>query len=300
MGGTGNPQPDPVYVANIGKLFITPNFPGYTAQGLYTPEQWWPFTRLSLHPPYFTTSVGDGLKNLNAAIMAQYAAGTNTAVFGYSQSGGIATLEMRYLEGLPAGQKPDPSQLSFVLAGNPNRPDGGFYERFSSPLSPLLQALGFEVAGTTPTNVYPTTDYAIQYDGIADFPQYPIDIFADANAVAGMLFLHPTYSDLTPAQVALAVAQPVSPADTQTTYILIPTQNLPLLDPLRAIPFVGNPLADLAQPDLRVLVDLGYDRAAYQDVPTMAGLFPNVDVATVAAELQQGAGQGVHDAIADL
>jgi PPE-repeat protein len=300
MGGTGNPQPDPVYVANIGKLFITPNFPGYTAQGVYTPEQWWPFTSFSLRPPYFTTSVGDGLKNLNAAIMAQYAAGTNTAVFGYSQSAGIATLEMRYLEGLPAGQKPDPSQLSFLLAGNPNRPDGGFYERFNSPLSPLLQALGFQVAGTTPTNVYPTTDYAIQYDGIADFPQYPIDIFADANAVAGMVFLHPFYGDLTPAQLALGVAQPVSPADTQTTYILIPTQNLPLLDPLRAIPFVGNPLADLVQPDLRVLVDLGYDRAAYQDVPTMAGLFPHVDVATVAAELQQGAGQGVHDAIADL
>ena len=43
-----------------------------------------------------------------------------------------------------------------------------------------------------------------------------------------------------------------------TNYYMIPTQNLPLLDPLRAIPVVGTPLADLLQPDLRVLVNLGY------------------------------------------
>ena len=303
MGGTGDPQPSPAYVASIANLFIAPKYPGYTAQGLYTPEQYWPFTSFSLHPPYFTTSVGDGLKNLNAAIMAQYAAGNNTVVFGYSQSAGISTLEMRYLETLPAGQKPDPSQLSFTLIGNPNRPDGGFYERFNNAFSPFLQALGFQTAGATPTNAYPTTDYAIQYDGIADFPQYPINILADANAFSGMVFLHPTYSDLTPAQVASGVLQPVSPADSQTTYVLIPTQNLPLLDPLRGIPYLGNPLADLVQPDLRVLVDLGYDRTAYQDIPTHAGLFPHVNLATLwetAAELQQGAVQGVNNAIADL
>lgn len=232
--------------------------------------------------------------------MAQYAAGENTVVFGYSQSAGIATLEMRYLQTLPVGQKPDLSQLSFVLAANPDRPDGGIYVRFNNPLSPLLQALGFEVAGPTPTNAYPTTDYAIEYDGIADFPQYPLDVLADANAISGIFFLHPTYSDLTPTQIASGLVEPVSSADTQTTYILIPTQNLPLLDPLRAIPVVGNPLADLIQPDLRVLVDLGYDRTAFQDVPTPIGLFPHVDLATVAAELQQGIAQGVNDAVAEL
>ncbi len=301
MGGTGNPQPDPTYVTNVDNLFIAPKFAGFTPQGLYTPEAYWPFTSFSLHPPYFTTSVGDGLKALNSAIMAQYAAGTNTVVFGYSQSAGISTLEMRYLEMLPAGQKPDTSQLSFVLNGNPNRPDGGFYERFDNAFSPFMQALGFRTAGATPTNVYPTTDYALQYDGIADFPQYPINLLADANAFAGMVFVHPTYSELTPAQVALGTVQPVSPADALTTYILIPTQNLPLLDPLRAIPVVGNPLADLLQPDLRVLVDLGYDRTGYQDVPTHAGLFgSHVNWGSVATELQQGAVQGLNDAIADL
>ncbi|EFG79877.1 hypothetical protein HMPREF0591_0217, partial [Mycobacterium parascrofulaceum ATCC BAA-614] len=43
-----------------------------------------------------------------------------------------------------------------------------------------------------------------------------------------------------------------------TTYYLIPTANLPLLDPLRMIPVLGNPLADLLQPFLRPFIDFGY------------------------------------------
>jgi hypothetical protein len=45
--------------------------------------------------------------------------------------------------------------------------------------------------------------------------------------------------------------------------------DLPLLDPLRGIPVIGNPLADLVQPDLRVIVDLGYGDG-YANVPTPA------------------------------
>ncbi len=81
----------------------------------------------------------------------------------------------------------------------------------------------------------------------------------------------------------------MSSPDVLTTYILLPSQDLPLLVPLRAIPLLGNPLADLIQPDLRVLVELGYDRTAHQDVPSPFGLFPDVDWAEVAADLQQGA-----------
>jgi PPE-repeat protein len=295
MGGTGlSPLPKPSF-APVAERFITPTHPSYIAQFLVTPEKFFPFTG----PTSLTldASVAQGVTNLNTAIMAQHAAGNHTIVFGGSQSAVIATLEMRYLETLPVGVRPGPDQLSFVLIANPDRPDGGLLARmpgFSIP------GLGFTFYGATPSNAYPTIDYAVQYDGAADFPQYPIDIFADANAIAGFFFVHPAYNALTSAQIASGVVEPVSPADTQTTYILIPSQNLPLLDPLRAIPLVGNPLADLVQPDLRVLVDLGYDRAAYQDLPTPFGLFPNIDPATVAAQLQQGAVQGVHDALADV
>jgi PE-PPE domain/PE family len=292
---TGAPGPSiSGYLRAVEQLYLSPTFAAYTPEFLVTPEELYPFT--GLHSLTFDVSVARGVSDLNAAIMAQSAAGHRTVVFGYSQSAVIATLEERYLMTLPATQRPSMDQLAFVLTGNPDRPDGGFLERFDGS---FIQDLGFTFFGATPVNAYPTTDIAIQYDLAADFPQYPLDILADANALAGFIYLHPDYSYLTPGQVASGVVQPVSPADTETTYILIPTQNLPLLDPLRAIPFVGNPLADLVQPDLRVLVELGYDRTAYQDVPTPYGLFPNVDPATVAAELQQGAVQGVNNALAD-
>ncbi|EUA34694.1 PE-PPE domain protein [Mycobacterium xenopi 3993] len=54
---------------------------------------------------------------------------------------------------------------------------------------------------------------------------------------------------------------------------MIPTQNLPLLEPLRQVPVVGNPLADLLQPDLRVIVELGYDRAATRMFPLRPDCF---------------------------
>ncbi len=295
MGGTGlNPLPATIDIATA-ENFITPTHPTYTALFVVTPEKLFPLTGLGSLT--FDASVAQGVTNLNTAIMAQQAAGHHTIVFGVSQSATVATLEMRHLETLPPGQRPGPDELSFVLIGNPDRPDGGILARLPGASIP---SLGFTNYGATPSNAYPTIDYAIQYDGVADFPQYPIDIFADANAIAGFVFLHPAYDALTPTQIASGVVEPVSPGDTETTYILIPTQNLPLLDPVRAIPLVGNPLADLVQPDLRVLVELGYDRTAYQDVPTPFGLFPNIDPATVAAELQQGAVQGVNDALADF
>ncbi|OBG25257.1 PE-PPE domain-containing protein [Mycobacterium sp. 852002-51057_SCH5723018] len=295
MGGTGfSPLPRPDFVGTA-EQFITPTHPSYLPQFLVTPEKLFPFTGPTSLT--FDTSVADGMKNLNSAITAQLAAGNHTIVFGVSQSAVVATLEMRYLQSLPADVRPGPDELSFVLIGNPDRPDGGFFARFPGLSIPWL---GFTSYGATPTNAYPTIDYAVQYDGVADFPQFPIDLLADANALAGFFFVHPSYDLLTPTQIASGVVQPVSPSDTLTSYRLIPSQNLPLLQPLRAIPLVGNPLADLAQPDLRVLVELGYDRAAYQDLPTPFGLFPHVDPAVLAAELQQGAVQGIDAALADV
>lgn len=65
------------------------------------------------------------------------------------------------------------------------------------------------------------------------------------------------------------------------------------------IPYLGNPLADLIQPDLRVLVDPGYGDG-YANVPTTAGLFPLVNPITVAADLAKGSVQGVQAALVDV
>jgi hypothetical protein len=87
---------------------------------------------------------------------------------------------------------------------------------------------------------------------------------------------------------------------------MIPTNNLPLLEPLRWIPF-GNPLADLLQPDLTVLVNLGYGSTTQgwspgpPNVPTPFGLFPtNINPVDVGTALAQGIPVGVTNAISDL
>jgi len=296
MGGTDSPLPVPpkVPLLEYAAKLITPFHPGYTAQFLETPSKFFPFT--GLNSLTFDTSVAQGVKNLHTAIMAQIAAGNQTVVFGASQSATVATLEMQFLQTLPVGLRPGPDELSFVLAGNPGRPDGGIFARlpgFSVP------GLGFSFFGATPANLFPTVDYSTQYDGVSDFPRYPLNVFATANALAGIVFIHGGLGPAMPVPIASGVVQPASPGSL-TTYILLPTHDLPLLDPLRAIPFVGHPLADLIQPDLRVLVELGYDRTTFQDVPTPFGLFGNIDPAVVAAQLQQGAVQGVNDALADL
>ncbi len=295
MGGTGlNPLPRPGDVA-AAERFLSATYPAYTPQFLVTPEKLFPVTGLGSLT--FDASVAQGVKNLDAAIMAQHALGVHTVVSGTSQSAMIATLEMRQLETLPAALRPGTDELSFVLTGNPQRPDGGLIARLGGISIPFL---GLTASGATPVNAYPTIDYALQYDGLADVPQYPLNLLADANALAGFFFVHSAYNAVTATQIASGVVQPVSPADTLTTYVLIPTQNLPLLEPLRAIPLVGNPLADLLQPDLRVLVELGYDRGAYQDVSAPFGLAPHIDPAAVAADLRQGAMLGVDNAQADV
>lgn len=293
MGGTG-PSPLPWSgFQTLANSFITPTHPAYDAQFVVTPSKLFPLTGPTSLT--FDASIAEGMQRLNTAIMNLHNAGKDTVVFGLSQSSTVATLEMRYLQSLPAALRPAADELSFVLVANPNRPDGGLLSRFPGLSIPFM---GFTFNGATPANVYPTIDYAIQYDGAADFPQYPLNLLATANALAGFAYIHPSYS-LSAAQFASGIVQPVSP-DSLTTYILIPTNDLPLLNPLRAVPFVGNPLADLIQPDLRLLVELGYDRAAYQDVPTPAGLFPQIDPVLLAAQLQQGAIQGVNDALDGL
>jgi hypothetical protein len=117
--------------------------------------------------------------------------------------------------------------------------------------------LGFSTLGPAPTNDFPTKDYTLEYDGWADFPQYPIDIFSDLNALVGMATVHTGYASLTATQINSAIVLPTQ-GPTTTTYYMIPTQNLPLLDPVRFIPYIGNPIADLVQPLLTPLVNWGY------------------------------------------
>ncbi|WP_407684910.1 PE family protein [Mycobacterium sp. HUMS_1102779] len=301
MGGTGNSAPAPGYIGSVNTSYIQTLFPGAIPQGLFTPEQFWPFT-FGLGDLKIGQSVAAGVPLLDSAIRAQLGAGNDVVVFGYSQSAAVATDEIRALAALPAALRPDPSRLSFVLTADPNNPDGGLLERFPGFYLPFLD-MSFNGA-TPPNSPFPTSIYTSQYDGIADAPQYPFNFLTDLNAFMGDLYAH-DYAGFTPTQIATAQPLPVSPGYTgDTHYYMVLTQHLPLLAPIRGIPFVGPPIADLVQPDLRVLVDLGYGNYGpggdYANVPTPARLFQVIDPFTVGADLAIGAVQGPQAALVDV
>jgi hypothetical protein len=199
---------------------------------------------------------------------------------------------------LPAGVT-----LNFTLVGDPSNPNGGLLTRFPG-LS--LPSLGLTFGTATPDNSFPTRIYTIEYDGFADFPQYPLNLLSDLNAFMGIAAVHGNYPYLTPDQILGATQLTNTVGPTQTEYFIIPTHNLPLLDPVRAIPIIGNPIADLVQPDLRVLVDLGYGSTTQgwspdpPNVPTPFGIIPPVSPGAVLSALSTGTQQGIFDFANDV
>jgi len=302
MGGTSNPQPDPNYVTSVYTSYIQPNpsFSSAIPLGLFTPEQFRPVTP-QLGNLTYSQSLAQGVTLLNNAINSTLSNPANTAlVFGYSQSAEIANDE---IVALMAAGSPYQGQLSFMLVGDPNNPDGGLLERFPGFYIPFLDA-AFNGA-TPPNSPYPTTIYTAQYDGVADAPQYPLDILADVNAFMGYFYVHNTYPVMTATQVGNAVPLPTSPGYTgDTQYYMLMTQNLPLLQPIRDIPYAGPPIADIFQPDLRVLVDMGYGNYGpgqeYANVPTPASLFHLVNPFAVTYDLALGTVQGPYGAVVQI
>jgi hypothetical protein len=308
IGGSGNPIPNQTYVDGVLKWATQGGFtwPAANVQALFTPEGLYPLTGVRSLP--LDISVNQGVEILDQAIKQQIATNGSVLVQGYSQSAIISSLEMRNLLNPALNPTPPSStQLGFNLLGDIMNPNGGFLARFPG-LS--LPSLGLDFYGATPANTPWTTNiYTLEYDGFADFPRYPIDIFSDLNAVAGIVFVHPMYPHLDPSTTTilpLSVSPDYTGSLANTHYWISLTPNLPLLDPLRYIPVVGNPLADLLQPDMKVLVNVGYGDPNYgystapANVPTPFGLFPHVSPGVVAADLLSGTQQGIGAATSDL
>lgn len=299
MGGTGNPLPPQTYIDSLNSLFIQPNQPGAIPEALYTPAQLYPVT--GAKNLLFDLSVQQGVSILKDAIIQQIGDGNQVTVFGNSQSAVIASLAMQELAEM-GPNAPSTTELDFVLIANLMNPNGGIFQRFAGLTFP---ALGLDFYGSTPDNLYPTTIYTREYDGFASFPQYPLNFVSVLNAFAGVGYVHFGYDELTMEQVDSAVTLPTQ-GQTMTTYKMIRTENLPLLEPVRAIPVVGEPLASLVQPNLKVIVNLGYGDPAYgystgpANVPTPFGLFPPVSLNTIVDALTAGTQQGVQDFTTDL
>lgn len=313
IGATGIPTPSQGWLDAYDRLYLEPRGFTGTMQAVTTPQSFYPVTF-----PFsmtFDKSLSQGVQNVVDAVNAQIAAdevsATNPIVItGWSQGAAVAAGAMSVL----ADQSdPVPSDhLHFVIVGNPNTPNGGILERFDILPGTTINApsLGITFGNPTPSDLYPTDVYTMEYDGVADFPQYPINFLSDINAYLGIVFNHLAYAGLTSEQIESAILLPGSRdlgADTLTNYYMIPSDSLPLLAPLRLVPFVGNPLADLIQPALRVLVDLGYGSTTQgwspgdADVLTPIGFLPPQSVLDQVPEaLAAGLQQGLQDAFNTL
>ncbi|OBH21111.1 PE-PPE domain-containing protein [Mycolicibacter sinensis] len=319
MGGSGLPIPPQSYIDALSARYINPATPFFDGQprypvdatnGLFTPEGLYPNSgvkSLELDP-----SLAQGVAILHNTIDQQIAEGNNLVVLGYSQSSTISTMVMRDLLALPADQRPTADQLAFVLLGAPNNPNGGLFERFdvlTDGSYPTIPSLGITFNGAIPEDTpWDTTVYTLEYDGYADFPKYPINFLADLNAVLGIIYEHTIYPNLTDEQLATAIELPMSEGyDGNTHYFMIPSEILPLLMPLQSIPVIGQPLYDLLEPSMRILVNLGYGSitdgwaAGPADVATPFEFLPtDLNWGEVLTALGNGAQQGWTNFVNDL
>jgi hypothetical protein len=299
MGGSFMPTPSEFWRDTIITDYINPATGGdHTSVLVPTPES------------FASTSPSVGLADLQAAMAAQQSnfPGDPYLVEGYSQSAAIAVSEKLQL--MQSGQHPD---VTFLLLGDLNRPNGGLDERFVGLFVPGA-GLAFNGAEPTDTGI-PTIDIANQYDFVADFPQFPTNWVADLNAELGFIYAHAAYGDGPLPETIPAIWPPSDPlsgpyADQyvlgsteivrqvtgDTTFYFIPTTELPLLDPLRSLG-VPEPVLNIFQPALQAIVEAGYDRSIPFGDPTPAELIPTIDPVTFTLEFDNALVQGANNAV---
>lgn len=190
--------------------------------------------------PYLVRRAGaDDLQNA----IGEDAAGGPLVAFGYSQG---ARVVGRWLE-QHAGTEgaPSPDQLSFLLIGNPGRKYGGGHVRLGE---------------VTPETEYEVIDVSRQYDRASDWPDHPMNLLAFLNASAGLANIHINYDEVDIYDPANYVWR-----EGNTTYVFIPTENIPLLEPLRKLGLTE--LADKLNGPLKERIEKAYDRSYLPDQP---------------------------------
>lgn len=287
MSGTGFPDPSlGPYISQILAGYLQPSSPlfagqqtfdGYTFTGLTTPEQFCPI--VCFPPPAgepsnwagmsFAESLKTGAALLDQGIVPQLMAGDNVTVFGYSQSATLATIEMKDLIA-QAGTANHPTldqldNLHVVLIGDPNNATGGILDRFQFQFPDNLSLPFLDIplsVGTTPTEHIATDIYTGQYDGWASFPQDPLNLLADLNALIGIVTVHPYYSAYSAEQLADTIhIGTIGDAN----FYSIP-ENLPILQFMYNGGTAGQFFGDAFSPWARLFINWGYGNAGDPEV----------------------------------
>ncbi|WP_185976085.1 PE-PPE domain-containing protein [Mycolicibacterium sp. 018/SC-01/001] len=177
-----------------------------------------------------------GAADLNAALAAADLT-QPLVVFGYSQGARVVSQWLDDHAGKDGA--PTPQQVSFVLIGNPENKHGGTHRRLGS---------------VTPDTDFQIIDVTRQYDRASDWPDQPLNLLAFLNANAGLTGIHTHYED-----VDIYDPRNYVWKEGNTIYVFVPTENIPLLDPLREMGL--DKLADELNEPLKKIIEKAYDRS---------------------------------------
>lgn len=182
------------------------------------------------YPSFVTAS---GVARLDAVLKGGVPPGT--VIYAYSNGAQVATHWMTEHARDPG--VPSADSVTFVLMGNSLRAHGGVDAEL----------------GISKPSQYQVIDIAREYDPVADYPDDHFNFLAVANALAGSQSLH----DYRP--VDINDPNNIVWTEGNITYVLVPTENLPLLDGLRRIGLTK--LADKMNAELKPKIDAAYDRS---------------------------------------
>ncbi|MHA0285661.1 PE-PPE domain-containing protein [Mycobacterium sp. C3-094] len=194
----------------------------------------------------FYSSVKVGTENLYHAVYDPQYAGPKT--IGGVSEGAPAVMEvLRRLEADRANttdgkEPPPPSELNVAIYGSPS-------DHWTGKLAGL----------PVPVTPYNIIIVSAEYDGIADFPDNPWNMLAVSNAIMGAAILHVTQSEFDIRNKETYYTVETNEAGGTTTTILIPTEVLPILQPMVAFKFDPDFVAKL-DAKLRPKIDKAYDR----------------------------------------
>jgi len=239
LGGTTEPTPSTAFAQAAENLFLNPlGFDGGATsstvcdmigtdpcaaplQVLTTPE-------LIQQGPSSLTAADDvvlAVENEFSANPTAFSASDPLTIFGYSQS---ATAESIAMSRLAADHIPS-ADLHFVFIGDPSLAGTGAWPNLVPDLdsilgtnltNTLLTDLGFDgiLNSVTPGDIYPTTIYTLDGDGVAQFQQ-DFESGGLLGTIEGLFLQHVEYLGLTPAEIADAT---ITNNGADLTYVDIP------------------------------------------------------------------------------
>ena len=184
-------------------------------------------------------------------------------VAGFSQGAVAVAHAKQVLMSLPS--RPSPANLSFITVGDPAGPGG------------ILRVLPFRVPIldlspiTAPDTPYDSVIVNGEYDGWSDVPDRPWNLVSLLNAALGIPYVHGHYETVSggldvSTVPAANITTTINSLGGHTTKYLIPTAQLPLVQPLRDIG-IPEPIVAALEKPLKAIVDAGYAR---NDAPSAA------------------------------